>query len=129
MGSSVRGLCVLKRMRHGRNFRDVGLICKNGEIEVHAVVLAQVSEFFENALKDPFKEANDTTVRAAEVLVDYAYGLDINSMLSADLEMTLQVWPLAHMYEIIVLKSAVEKHVASLVNADNITKLLVISRK
>ena len=136
MGSSVRGSSVLSRMRHETKFMDAGLICKNGKIEVHAAVLAEVSEFFENALKGPFKEATsrtialpDTTVRAAEVLVDYAYELDINSKLSADLVVTLQVWALAHMYEITVLKSAVEKHVVSHVNADNIAQLLVISRK
>ena len=136
MGSSVRGSSVLSRMRHETKFLDAGLICKNGEIEVHAVVLAQVSEFFENALKGPFKEAtsrtivlHDTTVRAAEVLVDYAYELDFNSKLSANLEVILQVWALAHMYEITALKSAVEKHIVSHVNADNIAQLLVISRK
>ena len=127
---------MLSRMRHDTKFRDVGLICKNGKIEVHAVVLAQVSKFFENTLMGPFKEAtsrtivlHDTTVRAAEVLVDYAYELDINSKLSTDLEVTLQVWALAHMYEITALKSAVEKHIVSHVNADNIAQLLVISRK
>ena len=136
MVSSVGEPSLLSRMRNETRFCDATLVCKNGDIKLHAVVLMHASEFFENALTGAFKEAteraialHDTSVEAAEVLVDYAYEVDVNEKLRDDLELALEVWSLAHLYDITLLANAAGKQVLPQVNPSNIGRLLPISRK
>lgn len=100
----------LASMRKNREMCDAWFEVYGKKIPVHMAVVADISPVFKAALCGGFKEGQsktislkDSTRRSVDAILDFAYGT-ISDGLRDNVELCLEVWRDAHVYQIDMLQ-------------------------
>ncbi len=102
-----RANALLRLLRYDETLSDAVIVVGDSRFPVHANIVAPMYPFFSKALCGDFAEAKDKILElkgaspaAVSVVIDYAYAINVWQALKRDIHLALDVWTLAHRFEI-----------------------------
>lgn len=116
-----RSVALLLLLSKDSTFKDGVVAVGSDEIRIHCAIVASLSVFFSTALSGSFAEGRkkrielgDTTFRAASVVVNFAYAIDVKATLGDDYIFVAEVWKLADRLQVDDLVKICAQHAVSL---------------
>ena len=103
----AKGMSVLALLRREQKYCDCIISAGGEDMPAHINIVSYLAPFFATALNGDFHEGKekrvtirDATARSVEILLDYAYEMQIADKLDNDLSMIREIWALAHRFEV-----------------------------
>ncbi len=107
---SARPRDLLAALRNADQYSDALIVVEDHEFPIHRAIVARLSKFFSNAFSRGFAESKnrklvvgEASVKAMSTVLDFAYGMDVASVLRQDSDFAFEVWELAHRLQITLL--------------------------
>jgi len=116
---------LLKQMLIDSDFTDCKLVCSDGELACHRIVLAKASPVWRAALTGNFRESHDARIviqnvdlDVAGALLKYVYTGEVLSY------QAMMLFPLAHQYELRGLIEQCVKDLYHSMNKENVVQIV-----